>query len=86
MTNYMKECTDSNNLPFNNSIFKMVVASLFSGFFTTWIMVAGIVWSTYHYINNTDIYDSNEKKPLDEVPEEIDDEAPKIIISEKEVD
>jgi hypothetical protein len=64
----------------------MVVASLFAGFFTTWIMLAGIIWSTYHYINNTDIYDSTEKKPSNDAPEEIDEEIPKIIISEKEVE
>ena len=51
MREYIKECHHNNVIPFNNSILKMTVASLICGFFTTLVIIVGIVMSIVDFFS-----------------------------------
>jgi hypothetical protein len=44
MKKYVQKCRDANQAPFNDSVFKLIVASIFSGFITIIILVLGLIY------------------------------------------
>lgn len=45
MRKYVHECAVNNVIPFNNSVIKMAATSIICGFFTTLIIILGILMS-----------------------------------------